>query len=87
VPITATGITGAPVCSASRPTPRFGCASEPVRIRVPSGKMQIVPPRSSTMRAVFIASSSDSPRRIGKAPTRQRNQPCQRFSNSSTLAT
>ena len=43
------------------PTPRFGVASEPVRIRVPSGKMQTVPPRSSTIRAVFIASSSDSP--------------------------
>ena len=44
-----------------------------MRIRVPSGKMQIVPPRSSTMRAVFIASSSDSPRRMGKAPSRDRS--------------
>ena len=87
VPSTAVGITGAPVCSASRPTPRFGAASAPVRIRVPSGKMQTVPPRSTTRRAVSIESSSDSPRRIGKAPSRERIQPCQRRSNSSTLAT
>ena len=38
-------------------------------------------------RAVSIDSSSDSPRRIGKAPSRERSQPCQRRSNSSTLAT
>ena len=87
LPRTATGTTWAPVCNARRPTPRFGLASEPVRIRVPSGKMQTVPPRSSTIRAVFIASSSDSPRRIGNAPTRQRIQPCQRFENSSIFAT
>ena len=48
VPRTAAGITGAPVCSASRPTPRFGLAREPLRIRVPSGKMQTAPPRSTT---------------------------------------
>ena len=52
VPITAVGRTGAPVCRASRPTPRFGLARLPLRIRVPSGKMQSVPPRSTTMRAV-----------------------------------
>jgi hypothetical protein len=65
----------------------LGLASEPVLIRVPSGKMQTVPPRSSTIRAVVIASSSDSPRRIGKAPQRLRTQPCQRFENSSIFAT
>ena len=87
VPITAVGITGAPVCSARRPTPRRGLERVPVRIRVPSGKMQTVPPRSTISRAVSIESSSDSPRRIGKAPRRERSQPCQRRSNSSTLAT
>ena len=40
VPKTATGSTAAPVSSASRPKPRRGRPSEPVRIRVPSGKMQ-----------------------------------------------
>ena len=87
VPSTAVGITGAPVCRARRPTPRFGAASAPLRIRVPSGKMQTVPPRSTTRRAVSTESSSDSPRRIGKAPSRERSQPCQRRSKSSTLAT
>jgi hypothetical protein len=81
------GTTAAPVSSANRPTPRRGVPSEPERMRVPSGKMQTVPPRSRTMRAVSIAVSSDWPRRIGKAPKRERIQPCQRRSNSSTLAT
>ncbi len=49
--------------------------------------MQTVPPRASTSPAVSIAVSSDWPRRIGKAPTRDRIHPCQRRSNSSTLAT
>ena len=87
LPITATGRTGAPVSSARRPTPRFGRASEPWRIRVPSGKITTVPPRSTASAAVSIAVSSDWPRRIGNAPSRFRIQPCQRFSNSSTLAT
>ncbi len=87
VPWTATGTTAAPVSRARRPTPRRGAASDPERILVPSGKMQMVPPRSSTPRAVSIESSSDSPRRIGKAPRRDSTHPCQRFSNSSTLAT
>ena len=87
LPKTAVGTTGAPVCSASLPTPRFGRASVPRRIRVPSGKMQTVPPRMTVRRAVSIASWSDSPRRIGKAPSRESSQPCQRRSNSSTLAT
>ena len=58
-PWTAIGSTAAPVSSASRPTPRFGRPSEPVLIRVPSGKMTTVPPRSTTIRAVSIAVSSD----------------------------
>ena len=86
VPVTATGSTGAPVSSARRPTPRFGRASEPRRIRVPSGKITTVPPRWTASAAVSIAVSSDWPRRIGNAPSRLRIQPCQRFSNSSTLA-
>ena len=87
VPCTAIGTTAAPVSRARRPTPRFGVPSEPRRIRVPSGKMQTVPPRSRTSRAVSMAVSSDCPRRIGKAPTRERIHPRQRLSNSSTLAT
>ena len=85
-PWTATGRTAAPVSSASRPTPRFGRPREPERIRVPSGKTTTVPPRSTISRAVSIAVSSDCPRRIGKAPSRESSQPIQRFSNSSTLA-
>ncbi len=77
-PCTATGATAAPVSSARRPTPRFGVPNEPDRIRVPSGKMQTVPPRSRTSRAVSMAVSSDCPRRIGKAPTRDRSHPRQR---------
>ena len=64
-PWTATGSTAAPVSSARRPKPRLGLPSEPVRIRVPSGKMQIAPPRSSTRREVISVSSSDWPRRTG----------------------
>jgi hypothetical protein len=56
-------------------------------MRVPSGKIMIASPRSTRMRAVSIASSSDSPRRIGNAPRAFRNQPIQRFSNSSRFAT
>ena len=65
LPTTATGTTAAPVSRASRPTPRFGSARDPARILVPSGNMQIAPPRSRIMRDVVIASSSASPRRIG----------------------
>ena len=65
VPWTATGRTAAPVSSARRPKPRFGRPSEPVRCRVPSGKMQIAPPRSSTSREVTSVWSSDWPRRTG----------------------
>ena len=38
-PVTAIGTTGLPLSSANRPTPRFGRCSEPVRMRVPSGKI------------------------------------------------
>ena len=38
VPMTAIGTTGAPVCSARRPTPLRGAPSGPGRTRVPSGK-------------------------------------------------
>ena len=86
-PKTATGSTAAPVSSARRPKPRLGRPSEPVLIRVPSGKMQIAPPRSSTLRDVIRVSSSDWPRRTGYAPSRFSSQPCQRGWNSSTLAT
>ena len=65
VPWTATGSTAAPVSRARRPKPRFGRASDPVRCRVPSGKMQTAPPRSSTSREVIRVCSSDWPRRTG----------------------
>ncbi len=87
VPRTATGTTGAPVSSTSRPTPRFGSPSGPGRTRVPSGKMPTTPPRSRITRAVFIASSSDSPRRMGNAPSASRSQAFHRLSNSSIFAT
>ena len=87
VPRTATGTTGAPVSSTSRPTPRFGSPSGPGRTRVPSGKMPTTPPRSRITRAVSIASSSDSPRRMGNAPSASRSQAFHRLSNSSTFAT
>ncbi len=45
VPITATGTTGAPLSSASRPTPRLARPSEPGRTRVPSGKISTMSPR------------------------------------------
>ncbi len=64
-PCTATGITAAPVSRARRPTPRCGAASEPRRIRVPSGKMQTAPPRSRIRRDVSTVSRSASPRRTG----------------------
>ena len=51
----ATGTTGAPVCSARRPTPRRGCPSGPGRVRVPSGKITTQSPRSRIRRAVSIA--------------------------------
>ena len=41
------GSTAAPVSSASRPNPRFGRPSEPVRCRVPSGKMPTSCPSAS----------------------------------------
>ncbi len=59
-PVTAIGTTGLPLSSASRPTPRLGCRSEPVRMRVPSGKITTACPRSRRASAVIIDSSSDS---------------------------
>ena len=66
LPVTATGTTGAPLSSASRPTPLCGRPSDPRLMRVPSGKITTTSPRSNSARAVFIDSSSDSPRRSGK---------------------
>ena len=48
LPVTAIGTTGAPLSSARRPTPRLGVPSEPVRMRVPSGKITTAWPRSSS---------------------------------------
>ncbi len=85
--VTAIGTTGLPLWSAMRPTPRFGDPSEPVRMRVPSGKITTAWPRSSSARAVSIDSSSDAPRLIGNAPRQLRIQPSSGFLNSSCLAT
>ena len=87
VPITAIGTTGAPVSSASRPTPRLGLPSDPGRIRVPSGKISTMSPRARIALAVSIVSSSPAPRSTGKAPSALRSQPCRRLRNSSFLAT
>ncbi len=75
LPVTATGTTGAPLSSASRPTPLCGRPSEPRLMRVPSGKITTTSPRSNSARAVFIDSSSDSPRRRGNAPRQLSSQP------------
>jgi hypothetical protein len=69
VPITAIGTTGAPVSSASRPIPRFGRPSAPGRVRVPSGNIRTMSPRSRIARAVAIDSRSDAPRSMGNAPS------------------
>ena len=69
LPCTVTGTTGAPLSSARRPTPRFGLARAPDLIRVPSGKIITTSPRARICSAVSIDSSSDSPRRIGNAPS------------------
>ena len=84
---TATGTTGAPVSSASRPTPRLGVPSDPGRTRVPSGKMRTQSPRPRMSRAVRIDSWSPAPRSTGNAPSAFRTQACQRVANSSFLAT
>ena len=55
-------------------------------MRVPSGKITTALPRSSSVSAVFIDSSSDSPRRTGKAPMQLRIQPSRGFLNISRLA-
>ena len=87
VPMTAIGTTGAPVSSARRPTPRLGEPSAPGRMRVPSGKIRTPSPRSRISRAVAIASWSDAPRSIGKAPRQLRNQALSGLSKSSFFAT
>src|SRR5680860_1137244 len=47
-PASATGTTGAPDSSASRPMPALGSPSSPVRERPPSQYMTTIPPRAST---------------------------------------
>jgi hypothetical protein len=87
VPLMATGTTGAPVSSASRPTPRLGLPSAPGRMRVPSGKISTGSPRWRIAFAVSTMSVSAAPRRTGKAPSEEMNQPNSRFLNNSCLAT
>jgi len=59
-PWIATGTTGAPVISASRPIPRLGFSeSWPERERPPSQYIATVPPRSRIPEAVMKASSSE----------------------------
>ena len=72
VPRTATGTIGAPglehePADAALRARRAG----PGARGCPPGKMPTTPPRSRITRAVSIASSSDSPRRIGKGAERQ----------------
>jgi len=87
VPKTAIGTTGAPLSSARRPTPRLGRPSAPGRIRVPSGKISTLSPRSRIARAVAIAPSSPPWRSIGKAPSAPSSQATGRLTKSSFLAT
>ena len=56
-------------------------------MRVPSGKITMGLPLSSSASAVAIDSSSEAPRLIGKAPRQFRSQPRIGFLNSSRLAT
>ena len=87
VPMMATGTTGAPVSSASRPTPRRGRPSAPGRMRVPSAKMRTASPRARIAFAVSIMSASLAPRRTGKAPRLLSSHARRRPVNSSSLAT
>ena len=59
LPDTAIGTTGAPLCSATRPTPRCGRPSDPRLTRVPSGKITTASPRSRRASVVLVDSSSD----------------------------
>ena len=86
LPDTAIGTTGAPLSSASRPTPRRGRPSEPRLIRVPSAKITTASPRSRRARAVLVDSSSDSPRLTGNAPRQLRSQPTNGLRKISCLA-
>ena len=88
VPMIAIGTTGAPVSSASRPTPRLGLPSAPGRVRVPSGNISTISPRSRMILAVSIVSWSPAPRSTGKAPSASSSQLTTRlYANSSFLAT
>ncbi len=87
VPITATGTTGTPVSSASRPTPRLGLPSEPGRVRVPSGNISTMSPRARIAFAVSIISASPAPRSTGNAPSAFRTHASNGLRNSSFLAT
>ena len=88
VPMIAIGTTGAPVSSASRPTPRLGLPSEPGRVRVPSGNISTISPRPRMILAVSIVSWSPAPRSTGNAPSAFSSQLSSRlYVNSSFLAT
>ena len=67
-PWIATGTTGTPDSSASRPSPGLGSPSFLVRERPPSPYISTIPPRSSTVCAVLKASSSRFPRSTGNTP-------------------
>ena len=75
VPIIATGITGTPVCRASRASPVLPLYNRPSGERVPSGYMPINLPCSNTCSAVLSAAwaASASARSIGTCPTAVKN--------------
>jgi hypothetical protein len=87
VPITAIGTTGAPVSSASRPTPRFGRPSAPGRTRVPSANIRTESPRARIALAVSSMSWSPARRTTGNAPSDDSSHATSRCLNSSCLAT
>ena len=89
VPCTATGTTGRAGLAAPGGRRRaWGRRASRDRMRVPSGKMQTVPPRSSTMPR-GLHRDLVGLRRGGSGTRRRRERihPCQRRSKSSTLAT
>ena len=60
--------------------------SSPVRLRVPSGKMQSRPPSFRIFSAVRMPEMSASPREMGKVPMLRSTARRKAFSNSSFLA-
>ena len=87
LPETYTGTTGAPLSTASIPTPgrpwRGGSPSTP---RVPSGNTRIARPSCSSASEAFSARMSEPSRRTGRALSARISRPKSGMRNSSSLA-